>query len=82
MEINVYPNPTHEYLTINLSQKVDKAFEIKLISLAGVIVYCDKIKNIVDFQNYSINVSGIAKGNYILLILSEGKSWSRNVLIQ
>jgi hypothetical protein len=82
MEINVYPTPAHKFLIINLSLKVDKECEIKLISLAGVIVFCDKIKNYADFQNYSIDVSNIAKGNYILSVSFKGKTWSRYVLLQ
>jgi len=82
MEINVYPNPAHENLTIMLSERGIRAFEIMLISSKGKVAYFNKVENYKDFQDYSIDISGISKGNYALYISTEDHTWSRKVLIQ
>ena len=65
VEINVYPNPTKDNLTIETNSNKEKRIEI--INLIGQTVYT----NIINKKKATINTSTFANGVYILKLSSD-----------
>lgn len=64
-QLNIYPNPSQDFLTINLNKTIAANAEITIYSFTGELVYAENI----DFlDNVNINVSNIVKGIYLLKI--------------
>ena len=64
-QLNIYPNPSKDFLTINLNKTIAANAEITIYSFTGELVYAENI----DFlDNVNINVSNIVKGIYLLKI--------------
>ncbi|MFA8451451.1 MAG: T9SS type A sorting domain-containing protein, partial [Bacteroidales bacterium] len=69
-EINIYPNPIQNQLTVTLPNKRIK--NIKIFSIEGKLIYnenCDKYKK-------TINSEKLKKGTYIINILSEKDNYT------
>ena len=77
--IILYPNPVKEVLNIDLKNYNDGIKEIRLLDMYGREVYYQQISEI--GEQYSIDVAGIAKGSYIIVLESEtGQSLSSMLL--
>lgn len=64
VEINMYPNPAENEITFSSSVEITK---IEIINLIGQIIYTKDMKS----TNTKINVSNLAKGNYIAKIYTK-----------
>ncbi|MCF6366773.1 MAG: glycosyl hydrolase family 18 protein [Bacteroidales bacterium] len=69
-EINVFPNPTNDYIQIS-----EQAEKIELFSLNGILILSST-------ENNKINVSNLSSGIYILKIKIEDNIIFRKVVIQ
>ena len=68
-EIKVYPNPTNEFVIIDLENSYkDIAIQITNISGQAVVE-----QNFANAQNIEINTTELAKGTYLIKITAEGK---------
>lgn len=65
-KMNVYPNPTNNFLTIQNKQNLTDNFEYKIVDLAGRIV-----KNGNSKFNEQINIESLTSGNYIIQIQTD-----------
>ena len=64
VEINMYPNPAENEITFSSSVEITK---IEILNLLGQIIYTKDIKS----TNTKINISNLAKGNYIAKIYTK-----------
>ena len=71
--VNVYPNPAKDFLRINTLQGGD----VKLFNILGALV---KSENEVS-REYTMNVSDLNAGVYLLRIESENKFFSQKIVI-
>jgi cyanophycinase-like exopeptidase len=67
--LNIYPNPIAEYVRITANQELIK--DIKIIDLKGNIVY--QSLEVLNVFNYSINLSYLNSGIYIVKIESDNE---------
>jgi hypothetical protein len=66
--INIYPNPTSDYLTIGVTENATQNADLKIYNCMGQIVYSEKINN----QNETkINVSKLQAGIYTIKVTNE-----------
>ena len=72
----IYPNPAYEVLYITNKSKENLKTEIADIN--GQIIYSSEIS----YGDLKINVSGFAKGIYILKISSNDKIQTQKLLIE
>lgn len=77
--ITIYPNPTHENLTISTQSASNNPFtELMLYDTQGKLLYKDKNNN----NTNTINMSMYDKGIYLLIIMIEGKRKEFKVIKQ
>ncbi len=75
--INIYPNPAGNLLTLTLSEKIEG--ELIITDLLGKIV----LKQVVNFENTTLDVSNLNKGVYIISVVQEdGISASKKFVIK
>lgn len=74
--IDVFPNPTNEFLVIETHRKIEK---IQLFDLLGNTVYT---KDKIDDTKHEIDVRSLSKGVYICLLIYNHGSESIKVIVE
>jgi hypothetical protein len=75
---SVYPNPTSDFINIDLDEKLNKDAVISLADMTGKTVF----EVSTDAIASTINTSSFAKGMYTLTISSEGRMVKKKIIIQ
>ena len=73
MNVNVYPNPAADYLTVN----AENISRITIINTLGQVVSDMKA----DGNEVRVDVSQLPAGNYFVKVRTEGKIRTRKVAI-
>ena len=73
--IDIYPNPASEYVRINADFNID---ELVVYSIDGKVVHVESVNQ----QETMIDVTGFAKGAYIVRMISDGKVIVRNIIVK
>jgi hypothetical protein len=81
-KFNIYPNPTTDFLTLDFYATIKGNYSVKIISSNGEQVYEDKILDFNGDYSKNINLSKLAKGNYIIQIHSDHQVVYRKILLQ
>lgn len=76
--LNVYPNPAHEQLTVSLPN-TNNAHKIKMVNILGSVVYEETVKNT---TIVNINVSNKAKGVYFLTVEADGEKITQKIIVE
>jgi len=77
-EFQIYPNPATTEININFKKPIEGNINCSLTDLSGKIVYSEKFsKN----QNIRIKTSNLPKGNYILFIKINKKTYNQKIII-
>lgn len=80
-QLSVYPNPTSQVLNVTFVKEKESSNTIKLINIVGQTIF---YKNIA--KNYGaneiINISGFAKGTYILVVTDNQNTVYKKVIIE
>lgn len=66
LEVNAYPNPAHQLVTINFNSSVDNNFTLKLVDLSGRAVFNGTGKSLKGNNVIDIDLSSVSKGVYML----------------
>lgn len=66
---DVYPNPTEATLNLKFTLTKEESLQIRVVDVSGKIVYTEKATLSGNVQ-HAINVSELAKGSYILQVLT------------
>lgn len=80
---SVYPNPTFNTLTVNLSTEDNGSVNIELYDLLGNLVL--KQKEVADKSinnTYQLSLNSLAKGMYLLKVSMQNKLYSEKIIIQ
>ena len=78
----VYPNPTESLLNISFELEDSQAFNVKLISVTGHVVYQEAQDNFSGHYVNSIDISNMAKGVYFLSLSNEKGSINKKVIVK
>mgnify|MGYP006150974497 CR=1 FL=1 len=81
-KFNIYPNPTTDFVTLDFNTVVKGDYTVKIISSNGDQVYEDRILDFNGDYSKNINLSNLAKGNYIIQIHSDNQVVYRKILLQ
>jgi len=81
-ELNVFPIPAKENLSIDFSLYKPMHIKLKLVDATGKIVWEDEPGIITGHYQNNVAMARFAKGIYILNILSENQSEIKKVLIE
>ncbi|MDH5399911.1 MAG: T9SS type A sorting domain-containing protein [Cyclobacteriaceae bacterium] len=75
---DIYPNPADRYLQIS-SNRFESEVAVSLFNTSGLLLYQGKYK---DLTAASINVSGLAKGVYMLHLVSAERAEVHKVMVE
>jgi hypothetical protein len=67
-QVDIFPNPTSEYVTVDAAVSPDRRFEVRMIDMAGRVVYMKRDVKL-SGNKLTIDVSSFSPDNYILQIL-------------
>lgn len=73
-KISIYPNPANEFIEISTTEQITG---LEVYSLIG-----KKVISVTNSTNKKINISSLAKGVYILKVLSNDLVGSRKIIIE
>jgi blue copper oxidase len=77
--VKVYPNPAKDFLTIDLSEIIDKESIIKIYNSLGQIIFEEKKA---ESEKIAITTSFLGKGIYFIQINEKNKVSSKKVIIE
>ena len=77
--VKVYPNPAKDFLTIDLSEIIDKESIIKIYNSLGQIIFEEKKA---ESEKIAITTSFLGKGIYFIQINEKNKVCSKKVIIE
>ena len=82
LALSVFPNPSTNQLVI-ITPQLSNAITVQIVDLQGKIVLTEQLKNNNSFANeHTINVSGLAKGLYVLNLVSESEKQSLKISVE
>lgn len=65
---NVYPNPTDQFINIELTGEFEEDLNIELYDPLGRLVQRDEVEGIFGFHRHRFDVSGLATGTYLVRV--------------
>ncbi|MDB4286258.1 T9SS type A sorting domain-containing protein [bacterium] len=74
--ISIFPNPTSEFLNIQIENPFEKGM-LQLFDGLGKLIISTELKD-----SHSLNIAHLPKGVYLLKIKAHGKDYSEKVMIQ
>lgn len=72
-QVEVYPNPAAEYVTVSATADGAKSFELSLVDMAGRVLYFDQVVKIGGSKTEQINVSDLAPGVYMIRLREQSE---------
>jgi len=79
--LSVYPNPAQNLLNISFRLDECQSFDIRLVSMAGNVVFAQKTNDFSGYYVNTIDLSDVAKGVYFLNIANENGTVNKKVVI-
>ena len=79
--IDVYPNPTNDISTLQISSKSTETITLNVVDMLGKVVYADEIKITTGLNIKHINVSAFKTGIYFVNTTIGDKIISKKVVI-
>ncbi|MFW6275932.1 MAG: T9SS type A sorting domain-containing protein [bacterium] len=68
LEVNIYPNPVSDQLSITFPEIPEKEISIKLVDITGRVAYTSTLR---DKREFTIDLRDFSKGLYILNFFDE-----------
>ena len=79
--IKIYPNPTSNYIIIEIDNKIDRNYTLQVLNISGQVVYAEEIKNN-EMIKKNIDLSEYSKGVYFIRVISDSSSYQEKILLQ
>lgn len=80
INMNVYPNPASENVTVAFEAAGD--YTITITDMAGRVISTNAYSNLSGAQNIAIPVANLMSGNYIVSVATEGASYNQVLVIE
>ncbi len=78
----VFPNPSTDIINVTLNLKSSQQVSLELLDLTGKAIRTKDLGTIQGETQQSLDVNGVAKGNYFLRIVSDKATEVKKVVIQ
>lgn len=78
----LYPNPTNGYLNISFDTKENEIAQIQIINLLGEMTYATQIDTEIGENLFTIDLSELHKGLYLVQLVSPSHSALSKLIIQ
>ncbi len=77
VELNVFPNPTSDYVNISLEMLEENSVTINLLAINGIVLQSRILNNIAGQNIERISLKGLPAGQYIVQLKTDGQQVSR-----
>lgn len=77
----VYPNPTDQFINIDLTGDFDKELQIELYDPLGRMVTRDEIDGVYGFHHHQLDVSSLASGNYLVRVTDGDSDLVKQIVV-
>jgi uncharacterized repeat protein (TIGR01451 family) len=81
-ELNVYPNPARQFVTVDVSSEYAQGGEITLVNNAGQSIRTERLQLPAGNFKYSINTKDLPEGFYVVRVQGERDQAIRKIVIQ
>ncbi len=81
-DVSIFPNPSSETINVNVDLKSEQKIMIELIDFTGKIILTKDLGSLLGKSKQTIHVNGIAKGTYMIKIVSDKATETRKVIIE
>lgn len=71
--LNVFPNPAHSYVNVELSTPNAAQVQLRVIDMLGRTVKSENLGNVSGKINHTLDVSTIPNGSYLVLLNVDGR---------
>jgi hypothetical protein len=79
--INVYPNPASESITVSFDNQLGNSIEISLIDALGRSIVSETVQSL-GLNEFGLNLSSISNGMYTLQLTSNNNIVTRKVIVR
>lgn len=80
--IAVYPNPSSNQIALDLNLKSPEHTQFQLVDMTGRVVYTQDAGMLSGTTKQTIDVTNFAKGSYLIRIVTESGTETKNVVIE
>lgn len=80
--VEIYPNPTHNNLNIQLFLENEETFNLKIFSITGQLIYKEEMTNVSGDFTKQIDLSGLHKGIYFLQLLNDKGIITKKIILE
>ena len=81
-DINLYPNPTRDVFTLSFELTEVQDVDIYVLNAMGQVIYSESLENFTGSYSEAINLTGEAKGVYMVQIATKDGVVNRRVSLQ
>ena len=78
-QVSFFPNPTNEFLNINLGSLNDLSYEISIIDINGKVVFEKSVTNANQIEKISLGL--LEKGMYLAVLKTKSQKISKKIVI-
>jgi hypothetical protein len=82
MNLSTYPNPAGEKLNLSIGRDIQGSVKITLSDLLGRTVRSQEVMDLKTNSIYTIDVSDLKEGIYMLKVSSEKGSTTRKIIVR
>ncbi len=76
LDIRVFPNPASSYVTVTINGQTANHFKVQVFDMYGRLMWIDPPELLFgDGYNLRLNLSPLAKGNYLIRITDSENKW-------
>jgi hypothetical protein len=80
--VNVYPNPAAEYVTIDFANTYSGDISIEITNVGGQVIYNHEIRKHGQFMNLSIDISDLRQGVYFINFTTDDHCLVKSIVKQ
>lgn len=80
--INIFPNPAHDFVNLQLSNAIKGHFEVEIYGMNGRKIRQFSFTKSDSFFQKKLNISDLKKGTYLLKIVNEEEQLIRKIIKQ
>jgi hypothetical protein len=81
-DLSIFPNPTDGLLNVSFTTDKSQSVKIEIFSMNGEMIYSKDYGNINGSFDKQIDLSSVAKGIYILRLISDNGTTNEKILLK
>lgn len=80
-KLTIHPNPNSGEFTLEMELTKSEDFQIKVINIAGQVIYTEKLKGIYGKYQKTIDISNFANGIYTVQLITEKGTVNKQITV-